>query len=101
MSVLEVTIEELKMLPPSQQDEAAKFIHALHASVAAQKEAVLKKPLVVLVRLKLTSGKPPLKNAAKLTMKAGSALLLDSCAVIAHFKRSESAFSAIRVKRRT
>ena len=43
MSVLEVTIEELKMLPPSQQDEAAKFIHALRASVAAQREAVLKK----------------------------------------------------------
>ena len=43
MSVLEVTIEELKTLPPSQQNEAARFIHELHASVAVQKEAVLKK----------------------------------------------------------
>ena len=33
MSVLEVAIKELKTLPPSKQDEAAKFIHSWESAV--------------------------------------------------------------------
>ncbi len=43
MSALEIAIEELKTLPPLQQDEAARFIHSLKASARARKDVILEK----------------------------------------------------------
>ncbi|MDP0499416.1 MAG: hypothetical protein Q7P63_04875 [Verrucomicrobiota bacterium JB022] len=43
MSTLQVVIEELKALPPAQQQEAAQFIHALKGAATVKKQSVLER----------------------------------------------------------
>jgi hypothetical protein len=66
MSVLEVAIKELKTLPPSKQDEAAKFIHSLHTSAVLQKEAILEKTFGCLSQAEADEWESAVKECSKI-----------------------------------